>query len=797
MTKTVESEFRSWRAWPAGLLLVMMLGGLVMAPEPYNLVEPAAAQIPANCEDEGLCEGRASVVAGVEGVSVRCFHSFWSNVFNAGSCTAPFNDADEWEMEAGECGRLRSFQAEGVTAPGQPTTWETSIRHDDTNTVIITYDLDESDSGFQDRTFCATSDGTATGAPQSGTYRIRVFAERTTLGTYSVNSDDGGDNGFAWSTGALRSRLNVTAYSAPTPPAGSTFAYGTAGDEDVALSYTFTTINGDAGVETMRTFVRRTSDDALIENGATTDADGNSFQQSLTIDTTFDQALETYDACLELTGLSVLTGIRWTELSASGHDADLTRISDDVICDDDAFDADPRIVFSSDGAARDGGANANHDVYNRGESGTLDFWLLNARDEQLTRSMDFMFHDASETECLASTFTTTGAQYTGIETISTSLCTAVNTETGSPWHVHASNTDQAQDSLVALNVSTLYHVDSHPQLSVALSKDDFPTEDANEDFGYLIGSDTARNWCHVEGVRLDDTEIDTGVGDVTVTLFEPDGTQSAQTTRETGADGWTTSSFDVGAVAPAGVWQFQCDVSFNGNTGTDSEGINFVAQFTENLRLRVIAETAVFNGGNIIPIYVHVEEDDQDSLPEIVPRITISRVNEDTTPVTWEDQTPETVMLNVVTYEETINGALYVYNWSVPSVTDEYNIRVRAQVNDSGVREMHNIEVIDETDPDQVVIQENMLAVASFTGYSESESSIILLFLAMLLFSFFQRWLFVAIASVIGILEVMLNDPFGANGFAFTLLLLVIGIMLQILVDMRDAHADESDEAGT
>lgn len=74
-------------------------------------------------------------------------------------------------------------------------------------------------------------------------------------------------------------------------------------------------------------------------------------------------------------------------------------------------------------------------------------------------------------------------------------------------------------------------------------------------------------------------------------------------------------------------------------------------------------------------------------------------------------------------------------------------------------------------------------------GLTDQQVGAFLLFLTMLIISFFQRWLFVAIASVIGILEVFILG--GIFGFEFTGLLLVIGIMMQIFVDHRDAMLEK------
>lgn len=90
-----------------------------------------------------------------------------------------------------------------------------------------------------------------------------------------------------------------------------------------------------------------------------------------------------------------------------------------------------------------------------------------------------------------------------------------------------------------------------------------------------------------------------------------------------------------------------------------------------------------------------------------------------------------------------------------------------------------------------------LLSLSQFPGMPIDDSSALVLFLAFLLFSFFQRWLFVAIASLIGILDLLWRGAGGAEplfGFPFTLLLVVLGVVLQILVDLRDAYLERRAE---
>lgn len=83
-------------------------------------------------------------------------------------------------------------------------------------------------------------------------------------------------------------------------------------------------------------------------------------------------------------------------------------------------------------------------------------------------------------------------------------------------------------------------------------------------------------------------------------------------------------------------------------------------------------------------------------------------------------------------------------------------------------------------------------SVVEMPGYDSEQVGALILFLAFLVFSYFQRWLFVALASVIGILDTVVVD--GIFGFTFTLLLLVMALVLEVLRDMRDARNAEREE---
>jgi hypothetical protein len=112
-------------------------------------------------------------------------------------------------------------------------------------------------------------------------------------------------------------------------------------------------------------------------------------------------------------------------------------------------------------------------------------------------------------------------------------------------------------------------------------QDDFPTEDAAEDFDYFIKagsgggdeSDTVHEWCHVVSIRKD-VDVDTSGSAVAWNLKDPTTATRASGTTDTGSDGWTATSLNLLATTPLGGWTGQCTATFNGNTGTDTELFN-------------------------------------------------------------------------------------------------------------------------------------------------------------------------------------------------------------------------------
>lgn len=543
------------------------------------------------------CQGFTHVSTATGGVSsARCFS--WGAVNVAKTCTTsgltPANEA--WQMNAGSCQTLYYFDtvAAGV-APAAPNKVTIQVLSDNAGSTIKVFQsaADEPANGTP-FTFCATSDGNAGSPARAGTYRLNIRAVKDNavggVGNYDVQSGSA-TGAISFDRGAVMGREVIASIARNAYPSGSTFAYGAAGDESITLTATFAQPNADAGVECMTTGILDSATLLIGAGGAVVDVDATTtLAQSFVVDGTFPLANGPYVTAYGLSCSSTLTGMTWATLAATGHGANIVRASDSLAYDSTAFNINPGIAFDSDGAGTyatadetailkigsSGGAVVS--IVNRGETVYSEFYIFNARSEQLTRTLTIGREDATPTTCASAPVAPTAGKYSFTGTISTSLCLATNDATGSARYYRATATDQSHRSGEVHRVSTLLYPDSHIQVASILVPDDYPTEDAGEYLNYLVQgdglggdmSDTIRQWCKAENIRHED--LDTSGSAVTRSIKDPTATTRATGTTDTGSDGWTPASQNLLASTPLGTtWTAVCSVAFNSNTGSDTE----------------------------------------------------------------------------------------------------------------------------------------------------------------------------------------------------------------------------------
>lgn|GEM_PF-3507391 len=436
--------------------------------------------------------------------------------------------------------------------------------------------------------FFATSDGTSTGAPRAGTFRLFVEGLCSGVGcvpaTYDVSSDANGDRG------GLRAGLVVSDITKNAYPAGSIYAYGPAGDESMTFTASSTNRIEDTGTnQTVRINTRRNGG-AVIENASSQELGASGLTaSSFSADNTYDPTSGTaYDAEFEVVGNSnLLASQKWTYIASQGNGANITRDSVSVARYANRFSVDPRIYFSTDGTTVNNDVTTNFSVYNRSESVSWQFCLVGARSEKLSRAMNVGVVAANASiENGPTSRTPSSFLYSTSYTVGASD-QATHDAIGSPKNFRVTNTDQTKDSDTSHSVSALYYVDAHAQLNnTTVVKDDFPTEDSTEDFSGIIAADVFSFFGHIKNVRKD-TDIQTSGSALTFTIARPNATTRTTETADTGSDGWTVDT-DFSLEAPAGTWVVTASTTFNGNSGTDSESIVFISPYTGKYAIQAV-----------------------------------------------------------------------------------------------------------------------------------------------------------------------------------------------------------------
>lgn len=560
------------------------------------------AQASTQCHASGnWCQGYAWVGTQTGGTaSERCFSLRATNA--APTCTlsglSVVNDAT-WENNAGLCIDLYYFDTTtGAVPPAAPNKVTVKVMFDTSTTnTIRTFQLNGAEPASGTKfTFCFTNDGTSTGTPRAGTYRLYLNLVKDDGNglpgntNYNIDTDGvatvGTIPGGHFDKGALRGRQFVSALSRSAYPSGTTFAYGAAGDEAATITGVFTQPNGDGNVECMNTGVLDDATQAVGALGAVVDVDAvTSLAQPHTVDTTFPVANSPYRAILE-TGKcnAALTALPWTWFAASGHGAGLVRDSNTLIHATSTFNIDPRIVPDSDGAgtyatadniwltklgSSSGLATTN---FNRGETAYGEGYVLNARGEQLTRSMTFSVEDASANVCqTGASLTPTSGKYSTTWAIPTGgSCAAAATDPGSPRYLRITNTDQNALGASFYTVSTLLRPEVHLDSATPRTGTEVLEFFVREAPGGGDASDTVHLSCFVGSVRGD--AYDTSGSAVSWAIVDPLGSTRASGTTDTASDGWTATDLDFLASTPLGsTWEGRCPVSHNGNTGTDTD----------------------------------------------------------------------------------------------------------------------------------------------------------------------------------------------------------------------------------
>lgn len=505
--------------------------------------------------------------------------------------------------------------------------------------------------------------------------------------------------------GILQAKMRVSSSTVSGFSAGSTFAFGPTADAVAQVD----TVGYKAPVQDGYDFVTvwERTDGTVIETDTETDWPlAGTDTQTSSIDSSYGTAPGTYRVRYEI-GNHPDLGIPWSEFSVSGHAANLATDGLDLVSTS-TFTVDRSVAIDGDGTgAADGTVVRDHSVYNRGESVTFTFYVLNVVGEQVTRSATVSVHAENLNVENSAAASPTAGQYSRTYTV---LAThqATNDVTGSPKDVRVTYGDVMYQAGDQFSVSSLYFVDAHPQLGSTLVKDDWPMQDNSEDPSYIISADVVHEWCHVRNVRLD-AEIDTSGNAVTIQMLDPSDASQQSINTDTGSDGWTPTSgaHKFTATPPAGFWAMTCDVSFGGNSGQDAEDLAFVSAFTGDLEVLILLDHEP-ESGEVFTLLVETGQRGQAKVPNDVPKFTLAVV--DGSGIAIDRQVTDADMVNVVDWSATVNGALYAYNLTWPTDVQVGNLYVAAIINAAYVSEnmlVHTAAVAETTSNDGVAFQQD------------------------------------------------------------------------------------------
>lgn len=309
-----------------------------------------------------------------------------------------------WEIDAGASVTLRFRWTDvpgaiGLTPNDPNKVYLIAYYETGTGTVVRTFANGTAVANNSTYTFHGTNTGQSGGSPRCGTLRLYVRAVKDDstggLNDYDTNSDAAGANA---NPGALRVNMLVSNLAVNAYPAGSTFAYGPAGDEIITLTSTHTQRYADRNVETYR--IDALENAVVQSNGTIKEIGTTSTAQTFTANNTFDDAAKSYGKKFTVTGNSILVPTeKWTLPKANG--VNVTQSGTDAVERQSFYNVDPRISIV--------GTVLSKALHRLDDNTTIDFNVTNARGEQLTRSLTYQLKNSLGTVRKAAS--DTGANY--------------------------------------------------------------------------------------------------------------------------------------------------------------------------------------------------------------------------------------------------------------------------------------------------------------------------------------------------------------------------------------------------
>lgn len=323
------------------VILGLVLVGFLVLVVPNPGVELVAAENPSA---SSVYAGDA-VASATVGAGTRCFRLGLAS--GGGACTASHQAG--WEVAPGGSAIIYYLTGiSGTSPPGPPSgdaddLCEIKQKEETSTTTLHAFrNAVTCPTSGTSYTFYCTSDGTSSGTPVSGTFRLylRVLEKTAGVTIYDVNSDSG--TGHA--QGAIRCGTTIASASTSAYPTGSTFAYTVAG-ENIAWTIGVSSSN-TAQLRTYKVEVRDSSGSLpsglTIATATQTAATTSLTTANLPVSDSWPAASDNYGIRISPTGNSALTGVKWTHIHSAT--SPVVRTDDTYAYRPTFYNVDPRVT---------------------------------------------------------------------------------------------------------------------------------------------------------------------------------------------------------------------------------------------------------------------------------------------------------------------------------------------------------------------------------------------------------------------------------------------------------------------
>lgn len=287
----------------------------------------------------------------------------------------------------------------------------------------------------------------------------------------------------------------------------------------------------------------------------------------------------------------------------------------------------------------------NHEIYNRGESPQLSYYLSYARGAALvSRQVSTQVHDdavTSNAEDIQLVTTTAGGQISYSYLVE-SGDKATPDFVGSPKHIEVSwSGNTTDDSANEWSVSSLLVFTDTWTGKNDGDLDGNGIPDSGEETDFFVGADVLYTKAQVENVRgeaYDDAAVTTSL--LRNNSISQGPKTGAITQTESGYNGWQDLFYEFDVKAPAGARTVRYSATRNGNdTGNVDVPINYAPSYTGNLEMSMLVDFLDSDNDRNVKVIIqpfilttsNVEQRISEAVPaanmDIKPKITLKKVS--------------------------------------------------------------------------------------------------------------------------------------------------------------------------